>query len=209
VVSLFERLWPGIRWRQPGGRPLVSLTIDDGPDPLFTTQLLRILRQRNIRATFFLVGERVRRYPELVNEICRDGHEIGNHGDTWRRTIGLDVAAFEQDVTQAEEALASYPCFRKLFRPAGIMFRRAHLDLLMQRGYECVLGSAYAFDPYRPPSRFIAWAISRAMRPGAVIVVHDSGGDRTTTIDAIPAIIDAAERKGLTFVPASELLAEN
>lgn len=206
VVLLLERLWPAIHWRKRTDARTVTLSVDDGPDPEFTPQLLGILRQRHVVATFFLVGDRVRRYPELAAQICREGHEIGNHSDTWARTVGVGVRQFEEDLVRSEVTLQAYPCFRKMFRPAGVMVRGAHLDVLKKRGYICVLGSAYAFDPYRPPARFIAWAISRALRPGAIIVVHDSGGDRTETIVALPHIIDAAQRRGLAFIPLSRLL---
>src|SRR5262245_60078289 len=97
-----QALWPDIVWRASTPHaPCVSLTFDDGPDPKFTPQVLAILRTHRIRATFFLAGDRARRYPEIVGAICKDGHEIANHSDSWQRTISIPLPAFEADLVRA------------------------------------------------------------------------------------------------------------
>jgi peptidoglycan/xylan/chitin deacetylase (PgdA/CDA1 family) len=97
--------------------------------------------------------------------------------------------------------------FVKMFRPAGIYVRAKQLDVLMRLGYRCVLGSAYAFDPHRAPTSLIVWLIGRALRAGAIIVLHDSGGNRTRSMRALPRIIAQARRRRLAFVRLSDLLA--
>jgi len=195
-----------ITWMGSGDRNYVALTIDDGPDPVYTPQILDILATKGIKATFFVVGDRALRYPDIIKRICAEGHQIGNHTGSWKRTIFLGQRQFENDLDATSVGLGSLPCATKFFRPAGIWIRSKQLQAVRDRGYRCVLGSAYAYDPARPPSRYIAWAIGRGLRPGAIAVIHDSGGDRSATAAALPGIIVAAKRKNLKFVLLSELL---
>jgi peptidoglycan/xylan/chitin deacetylase (PgdA/CDA1 family) len=204
-VHLLRILFPNVVWDIRTRQRVVALTFDDGPDPKFTPRVLEILRRYGITATFFLVGERVRRFPELLQQIQAGGHGIGNHTDSWRRTIQLVSDEFERDLLRAEQSLG--PCYPpKLFRPAGGMVRRDQLHVLRKHQYSVVLGSAYAFDPYRPPKKYIEWAITRGLKPGAIIVLHDSGGDRSNSVDALPAIIENAQAAGYRFVRLSEFI---
>ena len=203
IVRVLRILFPNIVWVFRTHERVVAITFDDGPDPMFTPKVLEILRRYKITATFFLVGERVRRFPELLQQIHGDGHDVGNHSDSWRRTIPLSPNEFERDLLRAEKSLClcNPP---KLFRPAGGMIRAGQLHLLRKHHYSVVLGSAYAFDPYRPPRKYIEWAITRALKPGAIIVLHDSGGDRSNSVAALPAIIENAQAAGYRFVKLSE-----
>ena len=118
-------------------------------------------------------------------------------------TIGK--TEFEKDLLLAEESLGLVGVTPRFFRPAGGLIRPGQLEIVRSRRYVCVLGSAYAFDPYQPPSGAIAWMVNRALAPGAVIVLHDSGGERRETVAALPAIIEGAREKGLRFVTLSEM----
>ncbi len=205
VVRMLRALFPNVFWDIRTHERVIAITFDDGPDPAFTPKVLEILRKYKILATFFLVGERVRRFPELLQQIQADGHDSGNHTDSWRRTIQQSNEEFARNLICAEQSigLRSAP---KLFRPAGGMIRAGQIQVLRKHQYSVVLGSAYAFDPYRPPRKYIEWAIARALKPGAIIVLHDSGGDRSKTVEALPAIIENALKAGFRFVKLSEFL---
>ena len=205
IVAALCFLFPEIIWRD-GSRRTFALTFDDGPDPEFTPAILRILDRYHAKATFFLVGSRAALYPEIVNRIRAEGHEIANHSMTWRRTLAFSTKEFEHDLFEAEAALDLTG--RKWFRPAGMWIRPAQLKTLRELGYECVLGSAYAFDPYRPPARWIVRMITHQLAPGLIIVLHDSGGNRSNTVAALPAIIETAVSRGLNAVTLSELLVD-
>ena len=198
-------LLPNVIWDIRTSDRVVAITFDDGPDPAFTPKILATLRRHNIRATFFLVGERVRRFPALIEQIRDEGHGVGNHSDSWHRTIQLDNDEFERDLLRAEQSIGSCEP-PKLFRPAGGLIKASQIRLLRKHKYSVVLGSAYAFDPYRPSKRFIEWAISRGLKRGAIIVLHDSGGDRSNTVAALPTIIENAQKAGLRFVKLSEYI---
>jgi peptidoglycan/xylan/chitin deacetylase (PgdA/CDA1 family) len=200
-----EYALPNALWRGKSGARIVALTFDDGPDPVYTPQLLDILRRYGIRATFFLVGERVRQYPELLASIRAGGHEIGNHSDTWRHSRSLSEAEFEEDLLRAEASLGLRDASPKLFRPAGGIIGRKLARIARRHDYTLVLASALPFDVYRPPAGWIAFLVRRSLRPGAIVVVHDAGGDRSRSVAAVPRIIEAALERKLRFVTVSEI----
>jgi peptidoglycan/xylan/chitin deacetylase (PgdA/CDA1 family) len=205
IVRFLRILFPNLIWDIRTSERVIAITFDDGPDPTFTPQVLEILRSYKITATFFLVGERGRRFPELIRQIRDEGHEVGNHSDSWHRTFQLDNDEFECDLLRAERSIGSLT-LPKLFRPAGGLIRTEQIQLLRKHQYSVVLGSAYAFDPYRPPRKYIEWAITRGLKRGAIIVLHDSGGDRSKTVEALPAIIENAQAAGFRFVRLAEYI---
>jgi peptidoglycan/xylan/chitin deacetylase (PgdA/CDA1 family) len=205
IVRVLRVLFPNVIWDLNTSEQVVAITFDDGPDPNFTPRVLEVMRKYNIQATFFLVGERARRFPQLVEQIRNEGHFVANHSDSWRRTIQLDGDEFEQDLLRAEHSIGSFN-LPKLFRPAGGRIRTGQIQLLWKHKYSVVLGSAYAFDPYRPPKQIIQWAITRGLKPGAIIVLHDSGGDRSNTVEALPTIIENAQRAGFRFAHLFEYI---
>lgn len=208
ATETFAAVMRDIVWRVPTTRPFVALTFDDGPDPVYTPQILRILAEHHITATFFLIGERARAHPDIVAAIRKAGHEVGNHSDSRYPSVVLSAKRFEESLLRAQSTLALEDQGTKYFRPAGAWIRPAQVDSARRLGYTVVLGSAYGFDPYRPPTGFITWEIGRGLHPGAIIVLHDSGGNRQNSVDALPRIIQLAKTRSLAFTSLSQLLAE-
>lgn len=208
VVRALARTFDGIVWRVPTARPLAALTFDDGPDRTCTPQVLDILRRRGARATFFLIGGHARAHPDLVRRIRSEGHEVANHTFSRATTWPMDADELERSVLATEALLGLGETRPKIVRPAGGLIRPSQLARLKRHGYVCVLGSAYAYDPYRPPAAYIRWVIGRNLEPGAIVVLHDGGGDRSRSVAALEGIIDAAEARGLRLVTVSELLRE-
>lgn len=206
AMDVVAHVGSAIVWKVETTRPVAALTFDDGPDPVYTPQVLDTLARHDVKATFFLVGRRARRRPDLLARIRAEGHEVANHTETHGKTLLQRGSTFEKELLGGEEALGLAAARVKLFRPPGIWLRPAQQATAARHGYLTVLGSAYAYDPYTPTD-YIEWVISRNLRPGAIVVLHDSGGDRTTTVSALPAILRAARDKGLRFVTLSELLA--
>jgi peptidoglycan/xylan/chitin deacetylase (PgdA/CDA1 family) len=95
----------------------------------------------------------------------------------------------------------------KFLRPAGGLIRPSQVAVAKRHGYTVVIGSSYAWDPARPPKSYIRWAIAKNLRPGAIAVLHDAGGDRSRSVAALEGILADAGRKGLRCVTLSELLA--
>jgi len=207
MVRVAAWISPRILWRVETQASLVAVTFDDGPDPTYTPQVLDLLKQHHARATFFLVGERARRYPELVARIRAEGHEIGNHTDSMRTTLYMSTERFEESMFRAEATLPLEEESRKFLRPAGGLIRSAQLRVAAGQGYTVVLGSAYAWDPARPPAAYIRWVIGKNLEPGVIVVLHDAGGNRSNTVAALDGVLRAGEEKGLRWVTVSELLA--
>ena len=205
LLPALERLTPNIVYRVRTRLPLVALSFDDGPHPTFTPQLLDILHRHDAKATFFLIGDRARRHPNLVAAIRAAGDEIGNHYSNNVPTLGHSDAKFLCNLDQIETAL-SLDKKPALFRPPGGVAWLGQIKIARQRGYTCVLGCAYPHDPMHPPVWYIRWLIEKNLIPGAIIVLHDGISNPSRSLQALPHILEAGQRKGLRFVSISELL---
>lgn len=204
VVRLFERLTPDFTYRVRTERPLVALSFDDGPHPVSTPQVLEILESHNAKATFFLIGERALRHPEIVARIKAAGHEVANHYFTNASILLHADADFLSNLEQTAKAIgiAAAP---KFFRPPGGIARPRQLRLARAHGYECVLGSAYPHDPIHFPVWYITWLIRKNLVPGTIVILHDGISNPTRSIKALPKIFAAGQEKGFRFVSIGTL----
>lgn len=204
VLGVFERLAPNITFRIRTDRPLVALSFDDGPHPVFTPQVLEILQQYDAKATFFLIGERAHRHPDLVARIKAAGHEVGNHYFTNGSILHHSDAVFLDYLKQTESELG-ITTTPKLFRPPGGVAWPRQLRLARNSGYECVLGCAYPHDPMHPPAWYIQWLIEKNLVPGAIAILHDGISNPTRSIQALPHILAAGRERRLRFVAIGDL----
>jgi peptidoglycan/xylan/chitin deacetylase (PgdA/CDA1 family) len=186
-------------------RPQVALTFDDGPHPTHTPVLLDILARYRVRATFYVIGQMVRRYPEIARRIVAEGHEIGNH--TWRHpalsSLGNQGVLTEIDRTQQVvwETVGAVPATMR--PPYGAITARQSRLLHDQRNIPTIVWSVDPEDWRRPGSSVVAQRIVRGARPGAIILAHDIHGP---TVRAIPAAIEGILSQGLGFTTMSQLL---
>jgi len=206
ILPLLERLTPNLTYRIRTRHPLVALSFDDGPHPIFTPQVLDILQQHNAHATFFLIGERALRHPELVARIKAAGHEVANHYFTDGSLLLHSDADFVRNLEQTEQVLG-IGAAPKFFRPPGGIAWPNQLRLAQAHGYECMLGSAYPHDPLHPPVWYIRWLVTKNLAPGTIVILHDGISNPTRTIQALPQILAAAHRQGLSFVSIGTLKA--
>lgn len=185
-----------------GGGPVVALTFDDGPDPTWTPQVLQILHDAGIHATFCLVGRAVRRHPDLVRAILEAGNTLCDH--TQGHTEHLDrrpLPFIEAEVGQGREAIvdaAGQP--PRFYRAPGGSLSAAVIDVAHRDGM-AVLG--WSLDPRdwkHPPAAAILDYILAGIRPGAVVLLHDGGGDRSSTVAQLPSLIGELTRRGYRFV---------
>ena len=207
AVSVLERLTPQVTYRVRTKRPLVALSFDDGPHPIYTPQVLEILKRHRAKATFFLIGDRAKLHPEIVTRIKAEGHEVGNHYQYFRHGLVLlhsdvDFVRNLEDV-QRTLGLGDGP---KVFRAPGGLARPGQLRLARERGYTCALGCAYPHDPGHPPLWYIRWLIEKNLAPGTIIILHDGIPDPTRAIQALPQILAEGQKRGLTFVSIGKLV---
>ena len=208
AVSVLERLTPQVTYRVRTKLPLIALSFDDGPHPIYTPQVLEILKLHGAKATFFLIGDRARRHPEIVARIKADGHEVGNHYQYFRHGLVLlhSDADFVRNLEDVQRTLGLGDG-QKVFRAPGGLARSSQLRLARDRGYTCALGCAYPHDPAHPPLRYIRWLIEKNLAPGTIVILHDGIPDPTRAIQALPHILAEGRKRGLTFVSIGELLA--
>ena len=183
----------------------VALTFDDGPHPTHTPMLLDILARYRVRATFYVIGSLVRRYPEIVHRMVAEGHEIGNH--TWRHPtlsqLGDGNVLNEIDRTQQVvwETVGAVPATMR--PPYGAFTPRQSRMLHDQRNLPTVIWSVDPQDWRRPGSNVVADRMVRGAAPGAIILAHDIHGP---TVRAVPAAIEGIAARGLGFTTLSNLL---
>ena len=206
LIDRLARWYPGCLYRVSTRARLVALTIDDGPDPRTTPLILAELRRHGARATFFLIAERVTGQEELVRRLVAEGHEVGNHFTRDRPSIRLGPVAFEHDLLQAHQVLATYAPV-SWARPGSGWYSRSMIRALSRHGYRCALGSVYPFDTVVPWASVAARFVRQHARPGAVVILHDGGarGARTAQVlrDALPEL----RRRGFRVVSLTELVA--
>ncbi len=200
------RTRPDIIFSAVADEPSYALTLDDGPDPSLTPQVLEVLARHDARASFFLIGARARRHPALVRRILDAGHEVANH--LWRdeRAAGLSDRDFERSLSETHEVLAGLGADCRLMRPGSGLVSPVKVRLARRHGYRCVLGSVYAFDPQVPAARWVSWCVRRYTHPGAIVILHEGKASRRYVLPVLEALLDDGRRRGLTACTASQLL---
>lgn len=195
---------PGCLYRVHTGEPLVALTLDDGPDERTTPAILAELERHGARATFFLIGERVRGREAVVRRLVEDGHEIGNHFMRDRPAILLDSMALERDLSAWRDLLAPFATVRWA-RPGSGWYSARLVAVLARHGYRCALGSVYPYDATLPWSGLASRHILRNVRPGAIVVLHDGGARGRRTVHTLRTVLPELRRRGYRVVTLSEL----
>jgi len=195
-----QRLYAGVTWRRGSASRDVYLTFDDGPIPEYTHQILAVLREKGVKATFFLVGDNVRKYPELLDAILADGHHVGNH--TFHHLPGLQtsLADYLRDVSSCDELLTSHGAERHLFRPPYGRMSASQRRELRNAGYEIVLWDVLTHDYNRnySPQKMME-VVRRYTRPGSIVVFHDSLKSADRMLQTLPMAIDFWQEEGYTL----------
>lgn len=207
MPPLGRALGPVLRGRVlfavPTRTPCHALTVDDGPDPSTTPALLDVLARHGARATFFVLGERAERHPDLVARIVREGHELGNH--TWRDepSWALPPDAFRDSLRRTARTLAEHAPVR-WFRPGSGWPTARHVALAEAEGLRCVLGSAVAITGAGAGTPGTARWLDAVVRRGTIVVLHEGRG-REAVADTADALLARTARRGLAAVTLSEL----
>ena len=188
--------------------PYIAMTFDDGSSPGNTTRLLDILKQRNIKVTFFMIGPNVVAHPEIARRALAEGHEIGNHSWTHPQLSKLSDQRVTEEITKTQEAIKNACGFTPtLLRPPyGAITKRQREWIENQFGLNVILWSVDPLDWKRPGASVITQRILSGAQSGAIILSHDI---HQQTVDAMPATLDALLAKGYKFVTVSQLIAMN
>jgi peptidoglycan/xylan/chitin deacetylase (PgdA/CDA1 family) len=221
LAGLYVYAWSEPTWqtfgpalvRGPAAGRRVALTFDDGPASPFTEQILDILRQRQVTATFFVCGQNVERFPEILRRIQAEGHEIGNHAYSHPFFYFRSRAFMAAEIDRTQQAIEGVTGRRPtLFRPPFGVRWRGMYAVLRARGLRLVTWSDTGYDWKYGTERIVGKTLE-GLGPGSIILLHDGrrtylpgAVDQSSTVRALPAIIDGAFRAGLTFVPVSDFL---
>jgi peptidoglycan-N-acetylglucosamine deacetylase len=189
-------------------KKVIALTFDDGPNGKYTENILKILNDHQIRATFFLIGENALHYPELVKTLLANQHVIGNHTLEHRQLSNLRDEQVTSELKKTNAIIYRVSgVIPALFRPPYGMCSDSSAKITKELGYKTITWKNSTDDYAKKNSaENIAADIIKRVHPGQIIALHDGGGNRAKTVAALPIIIDELQKRGYQFVTVPELL---
>ena len=185
----------------------IALTFDDGPHPSQTLKILDVLDKYGIKATFFVVGVNATYYPEAFAEVCRRGHEIGNHTFSHPQVSKLNPEDLEKEVDECENTLLGLSDIKtSLFRPPEGMIDSSVKRVLGKLDYKVILWDIDTRDWAHTPPKAIANNVISHISSGDIILMHDYIAYNSPTVEALELFIPVLLEKGYTFTVISDLL---
>src|ERR1700743_3241181 len=194
---LLKKLYPKLTWHMPPGKPSIFLTFDDGPIPIVTPFVLKILKEHNAKATFFCIGDNVHKHPDVFEQVKNDGHAIGNH--TYNHLNGWKPpdAEYIKNTLKADNILQT-----NLFRPPYGRIKRAQVSLLQGAKPEMqfIMWDVLSgdFDTHLDPEKCLQNVLKHP-RPGSIVVFHDSLKAFPRLEYVLPKAMDIWAEKGYAF----------
>ena len=196
------------------GTKLLALTYDDGPNDPHTLHLLDVLARHDMHATFFLIGRFVRQRPDIAREIARAGHVVGNHTFTHPLLTLMSEAAIRQELSDCRAAIEdAVGKHSNLFRPPFGGRRPAVLRMVREIGLEPIMWNVTGYDWNAPPAAEIERKVSKQIRGGDVILLHDGGHrqmgtDRSNTVAATDSLIARYKSASYAFLTIPQMMDE-
>ncbi|MBL7685058.1 MAG: polysaccharide deacetylase family protein [Deltaproteobacteria bacterium] len=195
----------------PPSEKIIALTFDDGPNEPYTSQILDILKEKKIHATFFLVGNHIRRFPETVKRIQQEGHVIGNHTDNHEGLFYKSPQEIREQFDRWEEAMRPFGYQATLFRsPHG--WKSPFLnEILRERNMKLMGWTRGVWDSDRPGVDVLFQRITSHPQNGMILLLHDGDGsresaDRSHTAEVLKPAIEFYEKQGFRFVTLNEMM---
>ncbi len=187
---------------------IIALTFDDGPDPVVTPQVLDILARHGAHGTFFVLGERAARYPELIRRMHREGHTVGTHTQHHQVRFHFGSPAFvKKEIEDAIAVVAAIlPESPVLFRPPqGLRTPLFESGWRRTHGLTCVTWSVRGLDSFQTTAGAIVSRVKTKLEPGAIVTLHDGTGlgggtDRAPTLEALGTLLAECKARGLRCV---------
>lgn len=187
----------------------IALTFDDGPHPRVTPKILKILEKYGVKATFFVVGENVEYYPEVIESVVAAGHEIGNHTYSHPHISRLDEKTLAQEISKCDKAITdAVGVHSKLFRPPEGVIDNAVKVISSTNDYSVILWRVDTRDWAGTSADEIEKNVTKNVRSGDIILMHDYISKNCHTVEAVERIIPVLLKRGYKFVTVSELIAK-
>lgn len=203
--SISGKLLPASERLSKNEQKLVALTFDDGPGKM-TPRFLKVLKKHKVKATFFVIGERVTWYPWMVKRELKQGHTVANHSMRHLYVDSMKPANMKADIEETMEILEAAGATPRWFRPPGGRISPALAKRIAAEGMSIVLWDVDPSDWKHPGAKTIAARVVKNVTPGSIVLLHDGGGDRAQTLKALPIIIKKLRARGYDFVNLDELL---
>ena len=211
-MSSYSQVFGKFIWHGDRSIKKIAITFDDGPNNPYTEEILDILKQERVKATFFMVGKCILRDPDTAKKILNDGHVIGNHSLTHSFSNYLKSLSFKEEITAnqkiIESTLGVIPALYRspwLFRQPILLRTLKKLNLSPISGQFC-----HPMEVSQIDSKKIANHVLKIAQNGSIIIFHDGkesvGGNRLETVNALRIVIPALKRQGYKLVTVSELL---
>lgn len=194
IPSWFTDRFTSFLWHKDRTQPVVYLTFDDGPTPEVTTYVLELLKSFNFKATFFCIGDCVKKHPAIYNDVLQKGHAVGNHTHNHLNSWSVLRSRYLRNVDKAARFIES-----NLFRPPYGKLSYRKYKAILERGYEIVLWDVLSgdFDTNRKPASILENLYANTQN-GSIIVFHDSKKCFETLKEVLPAYFSFLKEKGLT-----------
>ncbi len=190
----------------------VALTFDDAPDDTFTPMVLDALKEAGVQATFFVVGERVEKYPDVMRRIVQEGHVVGNHSYNHANLPTLSEAAFRSQITRTDELIRQYTGYIPSYiRPPYGNINEPQLQWIASQKRKVVNWNVDSLDWRNLPRDEVVANILAGVKPGAIILQHSGGGvgaDLRGTAEAIPIVVSQLKEQGYRFETIPRLLGD-
>jgi peptidoglycan/xylan/chitin deacetylase (PgdA/CDA1 family) len=184
----------------------VALTFDDGPNPPYTLDLLDVLAEQAVPATFFFLGENATAHPDVVRRVIDAGMDVGVHSWDHVSLVDRPRPFVEEQIVRTLVTLSELGAAPQLFRPPYHEYDDNVLAVAFDAGLVTVAGIVAAGDWACPGADVIVARVREQLQPGAIVVLHDGGGDRRQTVAAVPSIIGDIAAAGLHVVDLVEQL---
>lgn len=198
---LIKKMLPGFIWDLPASEKVVYLTFDDGPTPEITTWTLKLLKSYNSKATFFCIGENIAKFPEIFTSIQKEGHTIGNHTYNHLNGWKFSVKEYLENVTKCQQIIDNLHdknhLSAKPFRPPYGKLKKQQYKFLRKSGYKIVMWDVLSadFDTAISPEQ-CAENVLKNIRPGSIIIFHDSVKASTNLKYALPKTLNYLQEMG-------------
>ena len=212
-MSPYSQIFGQYIWRVRTNEKIIALTFDDGPNEPYTSQILDILDESNVKSTFFMVGNCIRRYPEIAKRVLAAGHSVGNHTVSHQFKNYFKANFFETEIQVNQKIFQEYlnitpTLYRSpwLWRYPSLLRRLKSTDLTAISGEFC-----HPLEVFHINSNRIVKAVIKKSKPGAIIIFHDGKEDKTEdrsqTVQAVRLIVKKLLTDGYKLVTVDELLA--
>jgi peptidoglycan/xylan/chitin deacetylase (PgdA/CDA1 family) len=184
---------------------VIALTFDDGPSK-YTLRVLRTLEKYHVKATFFVIGRQIQRYPKYLKRMKKDGDVIGNHTFNHIMMGKSNGKIIKDEINKTDHWVYKVTKLKtKWIRPPGGSLRQSVVNYYVMRGKNIALWNVDTDDWKKPPVKVIEDRVIAGFKPGQVILLHDGGGNRENTIASLPRIIKEAKKRHYKFVTLDEL----